>query len=117
MPWRAYYKRKLAAPGRLDSKALRADAAEAVSCAYLAGVLIVGLLLSRLLGWWWLGSVAAIALVPFIVIEAHEAASGRRRDGRSLAGPTQHPPSWGEKRGGGFGPALQGNMVSILAAP
>lgn len=75
MPWLAYYKRKLAAPGRLDSKALRADAAEAVSCAYLAAVLIVGLLLSRLLGWWWLDSVVALALVPFIVIEAHEATS------------------------------------------
>jgi len=87
MPWRAYYKRKLAAPGRLDSKALRADAAEAVSCAYLAGVLIVGLLLSRLLGWWWLGSVAAIALVPFIVIEAHEATSEDDATGDPWPGP------------------------------
>jgi divalent metal cation (Fe/Co/Zn/Cd) transporter len=73
MPWLAYYKRKLAPPDRLDSKSLRADAAEAVSCAYLAGVLIAGLLLSRLLGWWWMDSVAALALLPFIVLEAHEA--------------------------------------------
>jgi divalent metal cation (Fe/Co/Zn/Cd) transporter len=73
MPWLAYYKRKLAGPDRLDSKSLRADAAEAVSCAYLAGGLIVGLVLSRLTSWWWLDSAAALALVPFIVFEAYEA--------------------------------------------
>ena len=76
MPWLAYYKRRLARPGRLNSQSLRADAAEAVSCAYLAGVLIVGLLVSRLLGWWWLDLVAALALLPFILLEAHEATSG-----------------------------------------
>jgi divalent metal cation (Fe/Co/Zn/Cd) transporter len=86
MPWLAYYKRKLAAPGRLDSKALRADAVEAVSCAYLAGVLIVGLLLSRLLGWWWLDSVAALALLPFIVFEAHEATSEKDEEGNNRTG-------------------------------
>ncbi len=88
MPWLAYYKRRLAAPGRLDSKALRADAAEAISCAYLAGVLIVGLLLSRLLGWWWLDSVAALALVPFIVIEAREATSEKDEREDDSAGTT-----------------------------
>ena len=76
MPALAHYKRKLAGPGRLNSKSLRADAAEAVSCAYLSGVLIVGLLLSRLLGWWWLDSVAALALLPFIVLEGREATTG-----------------------------------------
>jgi divalent metal cation (Fe/Co/Zn/Cd) transporter len=80
MPGLAYYKRKLARPDRLDSKSLRADAAEAVSCAYLAGVLVIGLLLSRLLGWWWLDSVAAIALLPFIVLEAHEATQGEEEN-------------------------------------
>ncbi len=83
MPGLARFKRKLAGPDRLDSKSLRADAAEAVSCAYLAGVIIVGLLLNRLLGWWWLDSVAALALLPFIVFEAHEATAGenQREDG------------------------------------
>ena len=75
MPWLAYYKRKLAGPGRLNSTSLRADAAEAMSCAYLAGVLMVGLLLSRLVGWWWLDSVAALGLVPFIALEGREATS------------------------------------------
>ena len=32
MPWLAYYKRRLASLERLNSKSLRADAAEAVSC-------------------------------------------------------------------------------------
>jgi len=75
MPWLAYYKRRLASLERLNSKSLRADAAEAASCAYLSAVLVVGLLLSRLLGWWWLDSVAALVLIPFIVIEGHEATS------------------------------------------
>ena len=73
MPVLAHYKRRLAAPGRLDSKSLRADAAEAMACAYLSAVVIAGLILGRALGWWWLDSAAALALVPFIVSEAREA--------------------------------------------
>ena len=73
MPVLAHYKRRLAAPGRLDSRSLRADAAEAMACAYLAAVAIAGLILSRALGWWWIDSAAALALVPFIVSEAREA--------------------------------------------
>jgi len=86
MPRLAYYKRRLARPERLDSKSLRADAAEAVGCAYLAGVLIVGLSLSRLLGWWWLDSVAALALLPFVVLEAHEATCGKDEKGNNHTG-------------------------------
>ena len=81
MPWLAYYKRRLASLERLNSKSLRADAAEAVSCAYLSAVLVVGLLLSRLLGWWWPDSVAALVLIPFIVIEDHEAMSEKSEVG------------------------------------
>jgi divalent metal cation (Fe/Co/Zn/Cd) transporter len=73
MPVLAHYKRKLAAPGRLDSPSLRADAAEAVSCAYLSAVLLVGLALARIPGWWWVDSVAALALIPFVVVEGREA--------------------------------------------
>lgn len=73
MPLLARYKRRLAGHQRLNSPSLRADAAEAISCAYLAGVLLAGLLLTRLFGWWWLDGVAALALVPFIVAEAREA--------------------------------------------
>jgi divalent metal cation (Fe/Co/Zn/Cd) transporter len=37
---------------------------------------MVGLAATRILGWWWLDSVAALALIPFIVKEAHGAIHG-----------------------------------------
>jgi divalent metal cation (Fe/Co/Zn/Cd) transporter len=74
MPILAGYKLKVAT--RLNSRALRADAVESITCGYLAIVLMVGLATTRLLGWWWLDSVAALALIPFIVKEARAAISG-----------------------------------------
>ncbi len=74
MPILAGYKLKAAA--RLSSRALRADAMEAITCGYLSVVLIIGLAATRLFGWWWLDSVAALALIPFLVKEGHEAIKG-----------------------------------------
>jgi len=74
MPILAAYKLKVAA--RLNSRALRADAVESIVCGYLSIVLIVGLAATRILGWWWLDSVAALALIPFIIKEARTAISG-----------------------------------------
>ena len=74
MPILAAYKLKVAA--RLNSRALRADAVESITCGYLSIVLIIGLAATRLLGWWWLDSVAALALIPFIIREGHAAISG-----------------------------------------
>jgi divalent metal cation (Fe/Co/Zn/Cd) transporter len=61
---------------RIGSRALRADAAEATACAYLSGAVVVGLAAQRLTGAWWVDSVTALALVPFLVREACEAWSG-----------------------------------------
>jgi divalent metal cation (Fe/Co/Zn/Cd) transporter len=74
MPILAAYKLKVAA--RLDSRALRADAIESITCGYLSIVLMIGLGATWLLGWWWLDSVAALALIPFLVKEASAAISG-----------------------------------------
>lgn len=74
MPILAGYKLKVAA--RLNSRALRADAVESIVCSYLSIVLMVGLAATRILGWWWLDSVAALALIPFIIKEAREAVRG-----------------------------------------
>jgi divalent metal cation (Fe/Co/Zn/Cd) transporter len=74
MPILAGYKIKVAA--RLNSRALRADAVESIVCGYLAIVLMVGLAATRIFGWWWLDSVAALALIPFIIKEAREAIRG-----------------------------------------
>jgi divalent metal cation (Fe/Co/Zn/Cd) transporter len=76
MPLLAKLKLKIAAPGRLNSKALRADAMEAFTCGYLSWVMIVGLALTYTAGWWWADSVAALGLVPFIIKEAREAIRG-----------------------------------------
>ncbi len=75
MPILAAYKLKVAA--RLNSRALRADAVESITCGYLSIVLMIGLAATRLLDWWWLDSVAAFALTPFIIKEARAAISGQ----------------------------------------
>jgi divalent metal cation (Fe/Co/Zn/Cd) transporter len=75
MPILAGYKLKVAA--RLNSRALRADAIESITCGYLSIVLMVGLAATRLLDWWWLDSVAALALIPFLIKEGREAIRGR----------------------------------------
>src|SRR5881398_1196956 len=74
MPILAGYKLKVAA--RLNSRALRADAIESITCGYLSIVLMIGLAATSLLGWWWLDSVAALGLIPFLVREARAAISG-----------------------------------------
>ena len=75
MPVLAGFKLKVAA--RLGSKALRADAMEAITCGYLSIVLMAGLAVTRLLpGLWWLDSIAALALIPFLVKEGREAVTG-----------------------------------------
>jgi divalent metal cation (Fe/Co/Zn/Cd) transporter len=74
MPILAGYKLKVAE--RLNSRALRADAVESITCGYLSIVLVVGLAATALLGWWWLDSVAALALIPFIIKEARVAVAG-----------------------------------------
>jgi divalent metal cation (Fe/Co/Zn/Cd) transporter len=71
MPILAAYKLKVAA--RLNSRALRADAVESITCGYLSVVLMVGLAATWWLGWWWLDSVAALALIPFLIKEARAA--------------------------------------------
>ena len=75
MPILAGFKLKVAA--RLGSRALRADAIESITCGYLSIVLMVGLAATWLVGWWWLDSVAALALIPFLIKEGRAAISGK----------------------------------------
>ena len=69
---------------RLDSPALRADAACSLVCVYMSAVLLAGLLLNSLFGWWWADPIAALAMVWWIRGEAREALeaarTGRRDD-------------------------------------
>jgi divalent metal cation (Fe/Co/Zn/Cd) transporter len=64
---------KLRVAHRIGSAALKADAICSVTCAYMSFALLVGLLLNALFGWWWADSLAALALVYFIVQEGREA--------------------------------------------
>jgi divalent metal cation (Fe/Co/Zn/Cd) transporter len=77
MPLLAWRKRHLA--GLLDSTALRGDAACSLTCAYLAGTLFIGLLLSGLLHWWWADSLVALAFLWFLIPETREAWQGVRQ--------------------------------------
>ncbi len=74
MPSLAHAKRKTA--GHLDSAALRADSRQTSLCAYLSAILLAGLLMNALLGWWWADPVAALGMVPIIVNEGREALKG-----------------------------------------
>jgi divalent metal cation (Fe/Co/Zn/Cd) transporter len=60
MPWLARQKRALAPA--LGSLAVSADAQQTSLCALLSAVLIVGLGLNTLFGWWWADPVAALAI-------------------------------------------------------
>lgn len=71
MPYLSRAKKKIGA--EIGSKALRADGSCSIVCAYMAWTLIVGLVLTALVGWWWLNALAGLALVYFVVKEGIEA--------------------------------------------
>ena len=60
MPWLARAKRALAPA--LGSQAVSADAQQTSLCALLSAVLIVGVGLNILFGWWWADPVAALVI-------------------------------------------------------
>jgi divalent metal cation (Fe/Co/Zn/Cd) transporter len=67
----------------LESASLRADIAETLSCAYLAATTLAGLVVAMVTGWWWIEYVAALALLIWLIPEAHEALEDRRHNGAS----------------------------------
>lgn len=60
----------------LASRAIRAESRQTDVCMYLSAILLGGLGINALLGWWWADPVAALAMVPFIVWEGREALRG-----------------------------------------
>jgi divalent metal cation (Fe/Co/Zn/Cd) transporter len=67
MPLLARAKRRIAAG--IGSAAMKADSKQADFCTYLSAILLGGLLLNAVLGWWWADPVAALVMVPIIVKE------------------------------------------------
>lgn len=74
MPLLVRAKRKVARG--INSSALMADSKQTELCTYLSAILLGGLLLNALLGWWWADPVAALIMVPIIVKEGIEALRG-----------------------------------------
>ena len=75
MPLLARQKRRVA--GKINSAALKADAKQTEFCMYLSAVVLGGLVLNALLGWWWADPLAALLMVPIIGREGFLALKGR----------------------------------------
>ena len=60
----------------LGSRALQADSRQTDICVYLSYILLAGLGLNALFGWWWADPVAALVMVPIIAKEGVEALRG-----------------------------------------
>jgi divalent metal cation (Fe/Co/Zn/Cd) transporter len=76
MPLLARAKRRVAAG--IASRALVADSFQTDICAWLSGILLIGLVLNAWLGWWWSDPVAGLVMVPLIAREGAEALRGER---------------------------------------
>jgi divalent metal cation (Fe/Co/Zn/Cd) transporter len=74
MPVLARAKRRSAR--NLNSRAMKADSRQTDLCAYLSVILLGGLTLNALLGWWWADPVAALIMVPIIAREGLEGLRG-----------------------------------------
>src|SRR5688500_10641026 len=75
MPLLARSKRRVAKD--LHSHAMEADARQTDICTYLSAILLGGLLLNALFGWWWADPVAALVMIPIIVREGIHALQGK----------------------------------------
>ena len=60
----------------INSRALQADARQTDICVYLSFILLVGLGLNALFGWWWADPAAALVMVPIIAKEGFAALRG-----------------------------------------
>lgn len=74
MPLLARAKRRIA--GRINSAAMKADSQQSAICGYLAAILLCGLALNAVFGWWWADPVAALLMLPIILKEGTEALRG-----------------------------------------
>ena len=76
MPLLSRAKRKIATS--LKSSAMKADARQTDFCTYLSAILLAGLLLNFLFGWWWADPVAALIMASIIGNEGINASLEKR---------------------------------------
>jgi divalent metal cation (Fe/Co/Zn/Cd) transporter len=75
MPLLARAKRRVAEG--IGSAAMKADSRQTDFCTYLSAILLGGLLLNALLGWWWADPVAGLVMVPIIAKEGVDGVRGK----------------------------------------
>ena len=78
MPLLARAKRRVGA--EMGDRSVEADSNQTMACVYLSAVVLVGLALNALFGWWWADPVAALAVVGFLVHEGREALEAEHVD-------------------------------------
>jgi divalent metal cation (Fe/Co/Zn/Cd) transporter len=61
----------------LGSLSAVADSKQTLLCTYLSAVLLTGLLLNRLFGWWWADSITALVIAAIAVREGVQARRGQ----------------------------------------
>jgi divalent metal cation (Fe/Co/Zn/Cd) transporter len=74
MPMLAWMKRRQAR--LMNNRALAADATQSATCAYLAGVTLLGLAIYAVWRVRWVDTVAALVAVPLLIVEARRAWRG-----------------------------------------
>ncbi|WP_263367127.1 cation diffusion facilitator family transporter [Edaphobacter bradus] len=75
MPILAVLKRRHANATR--NRALAADAVQSATCAYLAAITLLSLLLQAIHPLWWIDSAAVACLIPLLLVEARRAWKGQ----------------------------------------
>ena len=75
MPLLARAKRRIAAG--IGSGAMQADSRQTDFCTYLSAVLLGGLLLNAIAGWWWADPVTGLGMVPIIGKEGLDGLRGK----------------------------------------
>jgi divalent metal cation (Fe/Co/Zn/Cd) transporter len=67
---------KLWLASHLQMPVLAAEAKETLACVYLSATALSGLVAVYIAGWWWIHSVAALIMVPWLLKEGLEAVRG-----------------------------------------
>lgn len=75
MPILARLKRKVGV--ELKSAAMVADSRQTELCSWLSAILLGGLLLNAVAGWWWADPLAGLVMVPIIAREGVQALRGK----------------------------------------
>ena len=78
MQWLARTKRRVGIA--MGSRAVEADSAQTSACVYLSIVVLAGLLLNALFGWWWADPLAALGIVVFLLREGRETLTAEHVD-------------------------------------